>query len=324
MEAILNEEKTHIRTEANDISVSVVEEKYDSYIDDLCKALSSPIRRNMIRQLHERPMTIMELARHNGISNSTAIFHLNILRKAEVIKIKYLPSQKGIAQVNFIAFNNITLSRVGGKTFSDVLTDVQSIGVGCYSDANMEFSHFGLATQTDFIHTGTSPFNPRRFEATMIWTFGGRVDYAFPNSVFRHKSIQKLQFTLEICSETTCFRNDWKSDIFFAINGTEAAHYLSPGDFGGTRARYAPDWWPQNMTQYGMLVTIDVTDEGTFVNQVKSSDVTLNDLALHDDNKVMFSVYNKKDSTYYGGFNLFGKNAGNYDQDIVLTTYYKD
>lgn len=324
METVQNEEKTVTRSQSNNISVSIVEEKYDQYIDDLCKALSSPIRRNMLRQLHERPMTIMELARHNGISNSTAIFHLNILRNADVIKIKYLPSQKGIAQVNFLAFNNIYLTREGGKTSNDVKIDVQSLGVGCYSNADMETSHFGLATKDDFIHTGTSSFDPRRFQATMIWTFGGRVDYAFPNSIFRHKKVQKLQFSLEICSETTCFRNDWKSDIFFAVNGMEAAHYLSPGDFGGTRARFTPEWWPQNMTQYGILVTIDVTDEGTFVNQVKSSDVTLSDLALHGDNKIMFSVYNKKDSTYYGGFNLFGKNAGNYDQDIVLATYYQD
>jgi len=318
-----NQKKSSIhKTVSNDIKISLLDEDNTQAIESICKALSSPVRLSMVRQLHESPMTIMELAKRNGITNSTAIFHLNILQESGIVKVKYLPSQKGIAQVNFIAFQNVILTRDGGKTSGDIMIDEQSLGVGCYADASLD--SFGFATDKELFHITVSEFDQRRFGATLIWTFGGTATYHFPNFNFRSKRVTKLQFSLELCSETTCYRNDWKSDIFFAVNGVEVAHYLSPGDFGGERARFTPSWWPRNMTQYGKLVVVDVTDEGTFVNHEKVSDKTLADVAPCRDNKIAFTVFNKKDSTYYGGFNLFGRGAGNYDQDIVLTTYYQD
>ena len=51
--------------------------------------------------------------------------------------------------------------------------------------------------------------------------------------------------------------------------------------------------------------------------------MTLNDLDLSTDNKILFSIYNKPDCEYYGGFNIFGDCFGNYPQDILLTAKYK-
>ena len=148
--------------------------------------------------------------------------------------------------------------------------------------------------------------------------------YAFTNKFAKNTNVSKLGFSMELCSETTCYRNDWKSDIFFAVNGKELAHYLSPGDFGGTPGRYTPSWWPSNMTQYGNLVSVSITNEGTFVNNDRVSAVKLSDLDLSLGNKILFSIYNKNNSTYYGGFNLFGKGTGNYDQDIQMTAFYTE
>ena len=45
----------------------------------------------------------------------------------------------------------------------------------------------------------------------------------------------------------------------------------------------------------------------------------VDDLKLKNHNRLLFSLYNKLDAEFYGGFNLFGKGFGNHEQDIVLS-----
>lgn len=304
------------------IHYSLLNENNDEAVEALCRALSSPIRLKMIRQLHEKPMTIMELAKENGLTNSTVIFHVRILTEAKIIRVRYLPSKKGSAQVCFINFLDVTFSRESGLTYKDTSIHEQSVPVGDYVDTTCEY--IGMASPTEIYGQYLSAYNSIRFSANLIWTNKGSVTYAFDNRFVHKSKVNKLLFSFEICSETTNYRNDWKSNIFFAVNGTEIGHYLSPGDFGGTRGRLNPEWWPQNMTQFGMLVTLSVTDEGTFVNGEQVSEFTLSDLRLQEGHKILFSIYNKEDSLFQGGFNLFGKGIGNHDQDILLTAIYEE
>lgn len=267
-------------------------------------------------------MTIAELAKSNKLTNSTVIFHLNILSDAKIINIRYMPSKKGMAQVAFLAFHDIIFTREGGLDFRDTKLFEQSVGIGEYVDA--EFTGFGYATANGYFDSGKAKaFDNRHRAAKQLWATGGYVSYAFENTFAKDNTVDKIEFSLEICSETTCYRNDWKSDIFFSVNGIEVAHYLSPGDFGGSRGKYTPEWWPQNMTQFGNLITVSITEEGTFLNNQPSSKVTLSNLNLADKNKILFTVECRKKSTYYGGFNLFGKGTGNFDQDILFSAIYR-
>jgi predicted transcriptional regulator len=56
--------------------------------------------------------------------------------------------------------------------------------------------------------------------------------------------------------------------------------WTSPGDFGGERGRLTPDWWAAGDTQYGPLKRSRVSAEGTSLDGVRFSDVTLEDLRL--------------------------------------------
>ncbi len=303
--------------------LSLLKEEDAEQIEKICKALASPLRLKFLRQLHENPMTITEIAKTNGITNSTAIFHLNLMMDAKILKCKYIPSKKGIALVYSLnVINFIKFERRFGLDYSDVKTYVQNMKVGMYVDCSQS-TWLGIATKQNFVTEMGGFFYEGREDAIIIWTQGGKVSYAFNSYAFNNADVQKIDFSLEICSETTCFRNDWKSDIFFSVNDVEVAHYLSPGDFGGTKGKYNPEWWPQNMTQFGNLISISITDKGTLVNNVPVSPITINDLSLSKSNVLTFSIYNKKDSDYYGGFNIFGKGAGNYDQDIIMTVHYK-
>ena len=292
-------------------------------ITDIAKALSLPIRVEILRQLHKTPMSIVELAKANNISNSTVIFHLKILEKAKLITMQYAPDKKGKTQINFDNFIDIHFS-ISENRKSSVEIYSQSVPVGLYVDAKFD-GYVRFATDKDFMRISLNDiYNEKRTEMQLLWTDGGYVTYAFSNEFAQNSEVYELNISLEICSETTYYRNDWKSDIDFYINGKKLLTYTSPGDFGEQRGRLNPEWWPDNNTQFGLLKTISVTSKGVFLDKVLvNPNITLSDLDIAQGNRILFSVGCDKNSKHYGGFNIFGKSFGNYPQDIILSASYK-
>lgn len=129
-------------------------------------------------------------------------------------------------------------------------------------------------------------------------------------------------FTFEACSEAPNYREDWKSDITVWVNGQDCGIWRCPGDFGERRGKNNPDWWQNGATQYGLLNKVEITPEHTLTNAQVSSAVSIGDLRLQDCEYITLRIGNKQDAEYRGGFNLFGKGFGDYDQDIVLTLVY--
>ena len=109
------------------------------------------------------------------------------------------------------------------------------------------------------------------------------------------------------------------SDITFSLNGVELCTFTSPQDFGERRGRLNPSWWLDTHTQYGQLVSVSVTDRGTFLNGEKKSNLTVYDIPRVDKTSLLFRIENKPDAKNVGGFNLFSRYMGDYEQDIKLT-----
>ena len=111
------------------------------------------------------------------------------------------------------------------------------------------------------------------------------------------------------------YREDWKSDITVWINGMDCGTWTCPGDFGARRGRLMPPDWPVGSTQYGVLKTWEVRKDGSYLNGECISDVTIDMLKVMEKPYIKVRIGNKKDAEYVGGFNLFGKHFGDYDQD---------
>ena len=75
-------------------------------------------------------------------------------------------------------------------------------------------------------------------------------------------------------------------------------------------------------TQYGILVNWKVNQEGTFINGEQMSIMTVERLNLSVHSYIAVRIGNKRDARYIGGFNLFGKTFGDYEQGIILTAEY--
>lgn len=313
-----NKSEPNVKKETN---ISVLDSANYVAVEKICKALGSDIRLNLIKQLTYKPMTVVELAKMNKVTNSTVLFHLGLLTDAGVVESRYLPGIKGKAQVFFTNFNKITFTRVADETDKTMFFR-QDISVGDFVE--IKGSHFGLATEKEsFVFTDSEAYSQKRKDALLIWTPCGKITYAIDNwFCLGANSVEEVSFSLEICSETSFYRNDWKSDITFAVNGTDIATYTSPGDFGGVRGCLNPGWWPNENSQFGTLVTVSVNNVGTSINHIPCSKVNLRDLKLDKDNRITLTVYNKSNSKHIGGFNIFGRGFGNHEQDIVFIAKY--
>ena len=288
----------------------------------ISNALSSEIRINIIKQLREKSHTIAELKKLNNISYSSILFHISLLNKAGIVMINYLPGQKGFAQVVSIRYKNLFFEISEEKTKET--TAKQSIGVGCFVNHNV-LGYCGLAG-VDFTFMGLNSdlLDSRRFNSSLIWAQEGFIEYQFSNNAFIDKEIKELKISLEICSEARHYREDWKSDITFSINNKELCTWQSPGDFGERRGLLNPPSWPSCNTQYGLLINLYVNKNGVYINEKKySNSITIDDLNINKGKGILFKIDSKADAVYKGGWNIFGRHFGDYNQDIDLFVTYK-
>lgn len=127
---------------------------------------------------------------------------------------------------------------------------------------------------------------------------------------------------MELCSEAPGYDHNWPSDITIWINDIEIGTWTSPGDFGDRRGMLNPHWLPDNHTQYGLLKTWKVDNGGSFLDDVEISKVKLDELNLHMNKLISLRIGIKQNAKHIGGINIFGKQFGDYNQDIIMRIIY--
>lgn len=290
----------------------------------LGKALSSPERIRIIKLLRNQTnMIISDIAKTLGIPQSSVAFHLRMLEEAGVIRMEERPGKHGTSKLcsNKLDFINLRLIGDGGQT-DDIYT--LEMPVGNYMECQA-FPTCGLVSKNGVIGMEDQIYSfylPERQEAGLLWTSKGCVSYRFANQIHEKYMPREIIFSMEICSEAPGYKEDWKSDITFWINGVECATWTCPGDFGRMRGRLNPPGWGYGQTQYGLLVCLNVREDGCYFNEERVSDVTVDTLALNRQPYVDLKIGNRDDALYIGGFNLFGRDFGNYEQGIVMTIRY--
>jgi len=282
-------------------------------------ALSHPLRIKLLQQLLRIPRSITELARINHATNSTVIFHLKMLEEAGLVFSKLQPNKKGKTLIFYVNFSSIVFSLQNDPKEAHDTVVKQSLGVGNYEFA-APTGYIRIATEDRFIVLEADDvYNPRRFDAKLLCVDNGEVRYAFSNAFAKRQLVKRLEFSMELSSESPYYCNDWKSEIIFSVCGVELATYLSPGDFGDVRGRLSPDWWDNKYSQYGLLVTLMIDRDGVYLNNERvKTDLTLDSLCIEQTDKITLSLRTDLSHQYAGGFNIYGNRFGNEPQDIVL------
>jgi len=88
---------------------------------------------------------------------------------------------------------------------------------------------------------------------------------------------------------------------------------------GGRRGRFTPSWVAVDWTQYGFLVKWRIDDTGCFLNDIKVKNTTVyKDFNIKEKSDIRVRIGVASDAINKGGFNLFGKHYGDFEQDLVL------
>lgn len=292
------------------------------------RALSSPIRLEILRLLGNESLMLSEIAEKLNLPLSSTSFHLKVLEESRLLGADYSIKRKG--SVRWYTFSGYDLSitmRVDNEKPGAVpLPFTQAINIGDYIDA--EFSRdCGMADEKGMIieNDPSDVFNARRHDAQILWSRNcGHVEYAISNRYAQMGVLSDINVSLELCSEALGYNHNYPSDITFWINGVELCTFHCPGDFGNRYGKFTPKWWYIDSTKYGLLTTINVLDSGVYLNGKQvNKNIDIAALRLDKGNRTSLKIGIKNTAVHKGGFNLFGDKFGDYDQPIVFNAVYK-
>jgi predicted transcriptional regulator len=289
----------------------------------LFRALASESRARIIELLAERDMNINELSVALKLAQPSISKHVQILEDAGLVMSDYLAGPQGTQKRCRRVHDRLIVEMAGRPYRPDLIAEIE-VPIGMYTHIEARPT-CGIANRERFIGHLDNPvsfFLPERASAEIIWSGGGYVEYIFTNSLPLEAKIIAVDFAMEVCSEAPGYNNDFPSDITVWLNDQEIGSWNSPGDFGGTRGRLNPGWWHDNLNQSGMLKVWQVDATGTSIDGVRTSSVRIDDLAMGPWQTTKVRIGVKPDSPHQGGFTLFGKGFGNYEQDLVLRFHY--
>lgn len=86
--------------------------------------------------------------------------------------------------------------------------------------------------------------------------------------------------------------------------------------------RLNPSWWSDTSSQYGLLKTWRVDENGSTLDDAELSSVKLSDLELERQDYISLRIGVHADAEHVGGLNLFGENSAISRRGIVARIGY--
>lgn len=287
------------------------------------EALASNVRINIIHLLAEQPRNMKELADALGLSSAIISMHVKKLEKAGIIRTDRIPGKGGVQKLCVLYVDKMEITFPTKQQVKQEYHQTE-ISIGHYTDLQIRPT-CGLATPEKIIGEFDDPryfFDGERVNAKILWFYQGYIEYKVPNYLLSSQHPKELEISMELSSEAPFTNSNWPSDIDFYLNDVHLGQWTSPGDYGDSRGKYTPSWWPSVVNQYGLLKKIRITGHGTYLDGKLFSNVTLNDVAIRE-KQWTFRIAVEEDSVHVGGVTLFGSGFGNYNQDLVFQLFYE-
>ena len=296
--------------------------------EEVFKALSTPMRLQIMQLIYKNDhMSMNDLAEALGLTNSAISLHVSKLESSGLVTIVTSSGKRGVTKIVRPVYDRLIVDLAPNLTGIERPVYEDQICVGHYTSIDPHPT-CGLATPDHIIgqldDVKTFSFTDR-FSAGILWIAYGSIVYNLPNRVLAGQKLTELQISFEISSECPEFNADYPSDIYFYINDICLGKWISPGDYGERHGIISPSWWPPLLNQYGLLKTLIINSQGTFIDgSSKISDVTIDDLKIDYNSIINFKFEVPKDTANCGGITLFGEDFGDYSQNISVKAYYED
>ena len=302
-----------------DLSLSKPDQMYR-----FAHALASPVRIRIMQALCNSSMNVGELSQTLDIPMSTTALAVKTLEDAGLITTETQPGARGSMKLCSRRIDTMSV-RLSPEEEREGNVLSMHMQLGGYSIAEGIKPTCGLAGAETIMGEMDNPavfYSPNRFDAQLIWFRQGSLEYRFSCQQMDRMEIEWLELSFEACSEAPMYRDPWESDIAVSINGKRLGIWTCPCDCGGRQGKLTPNWWPALSTQYGFLKTWRVTRKGTYLDGVRLSDVTIEDLKLGSRNYICATIEVPEDAEHVGGINLFGNWFGDYPQALYLRLGY--
>lgn len=287
------------------------------------EALASETRLKIIRFIGNEKKSIGEIAQYLGISSAITTRHVQQMEDAGLLN-----SERGIGKnrnkkMVFLKVDDIHIA-FPEKIYQGYQLHPFDLPLGHFTDFSVQPT-CGLATVEEVVGKSDDPkyfMDAKRVDAGLLWFKKGFVEYKIPNMLQENENPELLEISFEIASEFPLSNNVWPSDISIYVNDIRVAVYTVPGNFSDTRGRYTPKWWDDHFSQYGLLKHIRINKLDTGIDGEAYSEVTIDDLHLHEQPFIKLRFAVEEDAKNQGGLTLFGKGFGNHNQNILINTYY--
>lgn len=294
--------------------------------EEVFKALSAPMRLKIMEMIYEdSELSMNDLAESLELTNSAISMHVSKLEQAGLVNVQTTAGKRGNMKIIKPRHDRLMIDLAPVRETRKFYQD--DIRVGYYTNFKVTPT-CGIATSKKIVGSFDDPryFTfPERFDAGILWFGSGFIEYNIPNHLIAGQTMTELQISFEICSEYPDYNEDYPSDIYFSINGTPLGMWVSPGDFGSRKGFVTPQWWPELLNQYGLLKTLIINSNGTFIdggNQI--STVTIDDLKIDYSSSIIFRFEVPKETANCGGFTLFGEDFGDHNQAIRVKAFYEE
>lgn len=290
---------------------------------EVFKALGSELRISILNLLLENgKMSMNELAERLNITNGALTNHIRKLEACDLIRVNTDSAVHG----------NLKMCEPHLDKILFVLTrDLQPcnefkshLRAGQYSSYEI-YPTCGLSTADSIVGEVDDPrffAHQKHFDADILWFSKGYVEYLIPSIIPFGNKIDQISISAELSSEAPGSNEIWPSDIHFYLNDTFIGMWTSPGDFADMHGLFTPDWWFPNWNQYGLLKTLTIGYNGVFMDNVKISNVSIDQFHFDYRDTIRFRMAVPDTARHSGGLTIFGRGFGNYNQDIEFRIQY--
>jgi predicted transcriptional regulator len=289
---------------------------------EVLRGVASTVRIQILRLLRQQgPLNVNQIGALLGLPQSTVAANVLVLEQCRLIETELVKAAKGQQKICHVRFDDIVI-RLDGPAPQRQRDLVEvAMPLGLYTSCDVQ-APCGLCSQRGVIGLLDVPdffLDPARVEAMLLWFSRGFVEYKFPNNAkLLGAQVRGVEFSLEMSSEVPGTSLDWPSDITLWVNGMKIGTWTSPADYGDKRGALTPRWWKLEGSQYGRLTHWVVNEHGTFLDGLRISDVTLGTLKLEEHHSIRLRVGIEDSAKHPGGLNIFGRQFGNHEQDIVM------
>lgn len=293
---------------------------------DKIEGLASKVRIEILKLIQASPRNVGAIAEIMQLPQSTIATNIMILERAGLIETEKVKGKKGTQKICTAKYSGFMIDMRNESQDiekSNVIEVEMPVGLYTKYEVSAPCGLCSIESIIGYLDVPEQFLDPGRIKAGLVWFEQGYIEYKFPNNMLHKKSpLTTLELSTELSSEIPGTSKEWPSDITLWINNRRIGIWTSPGDYGDRRGKFTPSWWKLEGSQYGLLKHWRVTPKGSYVDGVKVSNVTLDDLNLASHHSIAIRLGVEPQATHIGGMNIFGRGFGNYDQDIVLRLFF--